>query len=568
MTIRPPYEFPFDPPSPNGEMMIAVADPIGSAPSPATFYLARRFNFSEGNYIIEIGADDAATLWIGTDQLNSRIIASPTLSVPAISPIYIPQGSYRLDVILQNLSPAASPCYFSMVIRQGENIIYASSAEGWLLDESPIADDDLPPPEDYRFKLPMFTLLPNWRGGITELLSWTTDIMDSETDAEQRRSVRRNARRSFRADFLRQYQYRDRLDTFFVGIGSAEFMMPLWHEAVKLVDGLDMAGLGITFPDGELKFREFREGDLVFVNSNDPDNYDILQVGEMEENRFSWAFPPPRSWPPGTRIYPMRTARILVQPPRMSNITDTVSTTQVQFDLSEPYTIAASWGDNVGGQPYFRFHPDRRQTIEVGYDRRSYTLDNNSGVPIVTDHGRYTGTMVQTKLRLFGRADAFAFRQFLQAARGRAKHFFAPTFMQDVVLKTYIEADSSEIWIMPQGFTAYMLRPQPIRLMLAFIFRNNAQTLYRTIINTRETYKTNPGTGLPTNPLQVNGEILTLDNPMPEVRAEDLHRISFIVETRFDQDQFELFHPTNQQEVVDASLVLRMAKNPRTGNPT
>lgn len=552
-----------EPPGADGQKLVSVADPIGTAPGNATYYLARRFDFAQGDYTFEFTADDALTLWLGTSQLNSRMIGSVGISEVGRSFQNVPQGSYRLDVILQNLPADPTPCVFTLVIKLGNEVVYASAKEGWLLDDVPISDDDLPPPADYRLSLPVFSVLPNWKNGVLERLAWQTDVMESETDAEQRRSVRRNARRTFDASFLRQRHQRDRLDTFFVGLGPAEFMLPLWHEAVKLIDGLDMEGAGVFFADGQFVMREFRKGDLVFVNGGDPDDYDILQVGDTEQNRFSWASPPPRSWPPGTRIYPMRVARMGDQVPTMQNVTDTVSTATARFECVEPYTVEPSWGGNLGGQPLFRFIPDRAQTIDVSYNRRNYTLDNDSGVPITLDHGKYTATQLQMRLSLFGRADAYAFRQFLQAARGMARHFFMATHMQDVEPLGDIPAGSIDLLIRNQGFWQYMLRPQPIRVQLAFILRSGAQTLYRTITNVTPVYRTDPDGSLAT-PLVVVSELLTLDSELPQLALDDLRRVSFVAETRFAQDTFELLHATNSQAHVSTSLVFRQAMNPRT----
>jgi hypothetical protein len=569
MALSTPYEFDQDPVThPLGEKIVSVADPLNSAPGATTYYLARRFEFTEGNYRITVTADDAATVWIGTTQLNSRIVASPTLAIPGEAFLYIPLGAYRLDVILQNLSAPPSPCYFTMIIAdEAGKVVYTSAAEGWLMDEVAISDDDLPLAEDYRLLLPVWSMLPNWKNGITERLSWLTDVLSSETDAEQRRSVRRNARRSFECSFMRERAQRDRLDNFFVGVGPSTFMWPMFHEQVKMNEGIDMEASGVTFPDGDFQLREFREGDLVFVNAGDPDDYDILKVGDVEANRFSWAFPPPRAWPAGTRIFPMRETRINTQAPKMSNVTATLGVAQVLFDMVEPYEITASWGANVGGEPLFRFVPDRAKQLDVEYDRRSYVLDNQSGAQAVVDHGRFTTAIMQFNIRLFGRGTAYLFRQFLQAARGRSVHFYCPTFMQDIEPLGDIIGGVDELVIKPQGFYSSMLRPQPIRIRLAFQFRDGSQTLYRVIENVAPVYLTNEN-GEAHNPLRVVAEALILDEPLPAIELVDLKRISFLCESRFEQDQFEIHHPTNGQEVIDVALVMRQATNQRNGPPT
>jgi hypothetical protein len=399
--------------------------------------------------------------------------------------------------------------------------------------------------------MPVWSLLPNWKDGIVERLSWQTDVLASETDAEQRRSVRRNARRSFEASFLRQNAQAQRMDAFFSGVGPASFLLPLWHEQVKMLDGIDMEASGVTL--SQIHLREFRTGDIVFVNNGDPDQYDLLEVGDVQDTRFSWASPPPRAWPPGTRIYPMREARIVTQNPKMSRVTDTVSTAQVLFDLVEPYQVAESFGAPGNGQPYFAWRVDRANTIDVEFSRKNYVLDNSSGAVVVTDHGRYTTTTMQANIRLYGRSDAFALRQFLQAARGMAKHFYAPTFMQDIEPLDDI-AGGVELEIRSQGFARSMLRPQPNRRQLAFQFRNGSSTIYRTIIDAFENR----------HGLTLESETLVLDSALPAMKLSDLKRISFVCETRFDQDQFEIHHPTNGQAVIDVAVTLRQATNQRT----
>lgn len=554
MALRTPYEFDLDPETnPLGEKQVSVADPIESAGGAHTYYLSRRFTFAEGDYTFLIGADDAATVWIGTTQLNTRIFATPTLSVPAEVGIHIPAGQYRIDVILTNLPAGPNPCYFQMVIKQGDQIIYASAKEGWMLDDIAISDEDLPPGTDPRLSMPIWTVLPNWETGIVERLAWHTDILDSETDAEQRRSVRRNARRSFEASFLRQRHQAQRMDAFFTGVGPAPFLVPLWHEQVKMLDGISLSAAGVNFADGELRLREFRKGDLIFVNNGDPDNYDLLEVGDIEQDRFSWASPPSRTWPVGTRIYPMRVARMVQSAPKVSHITDGVSRAQVLFDMVEPYMIAASWGAQQNGEPLFAFDVDRANPIDVQYDRKNYIIDNTAGRIAVTDHGRYTAMLVNAKVRLFGRSAAFRFRQFLQAARGRARHFYAPTFMRDIEPVADVLANTTQLAIKPQGFRRSMIRPQPTRSMLAFEFRDSTPTIYAEVKNVEEVYQDRA----------LVAEVLELENPLPAITLAELKRISFVCETRFEQDQFEIHHPTNGHAMIEVSLVLRQATNQR-----
>ena len=92
-----------------------------------------------------------------------------------------------------------------------------------------------------------------------------------------------------------------------------------------MTQGVTTDASGVSFEGVDsTAVREFRQGDLVFVNNGNPQDYDILEVGTVYPNRFDWKEPPHRAWPGGTRIYPMRRARI-IEPPQLSNVTDNVA---------------------------------------------------------------------------------------------------------------------------------------------------------------------------------------------------------------------------------------------------
>lgn len=530
------------------------------------FYLSRRIHFKEGDYEFKAYADDSITVWLGDTALTTRLILAAALETGvATVNLHIPEGTYRLDVLLVNLPQQPSPSYFALTIAEGGEPVYVSAKEGWLLDDAPINDDDLPPLEDPRLSLPVFSVLPNWGNGITERLSWLTDVMDSESNSEQRRSIRRHPRRSFEASFLRKGTQRMRIDTFLVGVGMTSFLVPIWHEQVPIIDGLSIDAGGVTFENNDTRLREFNEGDLVFVNNGDPDDYDILKVGTVEVGRFNWSEAPKRVWPPGVRIFPLRIARLLDNA-KMDSVTDRVGVSQLRFELSDPDVRIESWGDTINGEPIFKLKIDRRDALQVTYSRRAYVLDNSSGKIAVTDTGRYSTTNMQTRAVLFNRENAYAFRQFLAAARGRARHFFCPSFTHDIEPQNDIAENTINLLIEPMGYWQYMARPQPIRLTMGIMMVDESPTVYRRIETIAPVYKLDAD-GVVAVPPQIIGEIMTLDESLPEIFLYEIDRISFVSETRFDQDTFELHHVVNGQRAVELSLTFRQAQNPRKGIP-
>lgn len=561
---RTPFEFDFEGAGipalaaefPEGTKVLSVADPIDGGAGDTDFYFSRRLNCPAGNYSIKLVVDDSATVWAGPSMLSTRMVASGSIGPATSTDFYLPAGICRFDLIVHN---GSGPCYIAFSLLRNGEPFYTTEAPGWVVATAPISDEDVPLTEDPRLSLPVFSVLPNWKDGIVERLSWLTDVMTSETGAEQRRAVRRHPRRSLEASFLRQRAQRARLDMFFVGVGEYECLVPLWHEQVKMLDGITAGASGVAFSTNSTHMREFRTGDLVLVNDGNPDDYMLLEVGEVEPSRFGWKESPGRSWPIGTRIYPLREARIR-DAPQLSSHTESVGSVQVRFELSKPDARVPSWG-NTGGNPTFGFRPSRKQSLTLSYSRKSFELDNSAGQVQVTDPGDAGAVMTRFGLTLFGRSATYAFRQFIAAARGRACHFYCPTFQADLEALEDIDGLTPTLQVRNVGLSQYMSRPQPVRLMIALQYRDgDVDTIYRTITQAAPLV-------LGEQAMHAAAEILYLNEALPPTRLSEIKRISFVSESRFEQDTFELHHVTNGSKAVEASVVIRQNYNTRVGAP-
>lgn len=484
MAISPVHEFPVGGLAEHfldGEHLLAVASPYTSTPK-GTYYLSRRMRFAGGVYQIKAYVDDAATWWVGASLTSQRMVWSNVIGQVEEGEIYIAPGVQRLDIILQNLPVAPTPCYVIFSLWQDGQLVYASRAEHWRWDTVPIPDEDLPQIEDPRLAMPVWVLLPNWRNGVLERLEWLTDVLESETGAEQRRALRANPRRSIEADFLREGPMRSRLDLFFNGIGQQEILVPLWHEAVKMVQGIRIGATGVSFSAPTTSMREFRTGDLVFVNNGDPNDYDILEVAEVEPARFGWRKRPVRNWPAGTRIYPLRKARIM-DGPQLSNVSAAVGTTSVRFELSEPDIRTPAWGRYFEDIPVFTFKPNRRTPIQLEYSRNSYVLDNNTSAIRVTDLSGESKIGMRMAFTIFQRPNVAAFRSMLAAARGRAASFYLPSFTRDILPRKPIIPSDGYIESHPVGFHAAMARPHPTRWKIMIEPADGGEPLFREVTN-------------------------------------------------------------------------------------
>lgn len=402
---------------------------------------------------------------------------------------------------------------------------------------------------DPRRALPVFSFLPNWAGGITERLMWLTDVLSSETAAEQRRSVRRYPRRTFEASFLRTNAGRSRLDMFFIGVGMGEFLAPLWHEQFYLPTHDPLLATGeVQFPAGSLHMREFRLNDLVIVLDRDPSDFDVMTVIALDlvTDRITLeGAGATKTWPTGTRIIPLRKVH-LTDPPQMIAPVDRVATTQLRISLLEPEKFPdANWNFDA---PLWQRRPDRSTTVDLDYARTFFELDYQSGVVTRADPGNRAQVGTKIGIKLFGRDRVYRFRQFLGAARGMAVRFYMPTFLRDVLPLGDIEGLTFQAEDV--GLSSYLAGPQPARLLIAVVFADGRPQVYREIDTVASVTS-----GL--SPFRVIAEEITLTEPMPPIALHEIERIMFVQPARFDQDGFEMRHHSDDSAAVSTSFVAR-----------
>jgi hypothetical protein len=408
--------------------------------------------------------------------------------------------------------------------------------------------EDVPP--DPRRALPVFATLPNWDAGIIETLTWLTDVLVSETQVEQRRALRRYPRRTFEQGFTRTNGRRSRIDLFLTGVGQNDCMVPLFHEQFKLGEPTD--DLSVLFPAGTLKYREFRENDLVLVTNGDPADFDVLSVQTLNVATDTMTLvpkAPTKPWPAGTRLIPLRRAKILDMP-TMNNVTNAVGQVQIKWTLQDAdANFLPDWWYCV---PLWKIKPDRASTVDMDYQRSTFLLDSQAGVVAVTDLANRAQTGIKIALSLFSRQQVYQLRGFMAAARGRQVRFYMPTFQNDIVPNGDI--DGLMFNAQPNGLAEYLVTPQSSRQMIAITFADGRPPVYRTIVDVTAIFSL-------VAPFRQTAERITLDVPLGPIAKNEINTISFVVPSRFDQDGFELQHVTAGSNRVTIPLITR-AVNP------
>lgn len=527
---------PLDPSFISGERTIGVSDPINAA-SNVTYNIARFLELPHGVYNIRWLAYGDSLLRVGKDA-SSLETAFQVLSGSIVeTQIYLEGGEIRFDIELQGQAGSTTGVIF--VIYNSTDVIYTSNAQGWQFDTTALPDAALTPGDDPRLQLPVWSVLPNWRDGITEFVEYLTDVSVSETGNTITRTLREAPRRYFEFDFMRHGVNRTRLDNMLLGIGKGELLLPLWHEQHRPIGGIAQGQTDILFSDDSLQQREFRADDLIIVTLGEPGNYELLTVQSIQSDRIVLAAGPQQSWPSGCRIAPMRVATIS-ESNNLSNITDRVATGRVRFKIEEREEGFGEFFGYCGS--VWRFPVDWSSTVDIGHERLSFTFDNMTALPFTVDPGQRATVLTRARSLIRGRSEMVRLRRFIQAARGRARRFWLPSFTMDIEPVSGIGGKTFSI--KKTGFPEYARTIQSARMFIAVLFADGSPTIYREVTSYGELSDT---------------DVVEVDWNLPEVPVSDIERIQFILPARFDQDRFEFKHLTDDSAVVQVGFTFRSA---------
>ncbi len=377
---------------------------------------------------------------------------------------------------------------------------------------------------------------PDWNAPITERLEWLTDVLSNPQGAEQRRALRISPRRSLDASILVEGNERALFDLALAGWGRRVWAVPVWYDAQELAADLAAGSMRINCTVALL---DFRTGSLALLRGETAFDSEAVEILAIDANGLQLKRATQQRWTAGTRLYPVRTARIASIDSK--RLTDKLNRAQLTFDLAEP----SDWSTALPaamyrGRPVFELRPDETEDLTLNYERLLQTLDNGSALPAVTDTAGKNFSVQQHRWLLAGRQERAAWRSLAYGLRGRAKSVWVPTHAWDLTLTK--PASGSLLTVERIGYARFGVKTQgrqDIRIEL-----HSGAVIYRRITAAAEDAST---------------ESLSLDTDLPGVISlADVYRISFMALCRATDDALELTHVTDSDGgIAKASITWR-----------
>lgn len=387
--------------------------------------------------------------------------------------------------------------------------------------------------------LPVWTIRPNWVEGITERLSWWTDVLEASDGSEQRTAMRLSPRRSFEMTFNPVGADRSYFELWLHRLGAREFMLPLFHDRAKLTS--NVAANAVSLP-ALTDFREFTVGGMALVLGDSPHDFTAVSITSVTPTAIGIAAPIGRAWPKGATVHPLRRSR-LSDETESAALTSTVGEASLEFELNQANDYGpGEWaGDLFEGLPVLRDKPNRAESIDLSFIRKAFALESPHGLRHLADDAGRAFTVQKLSYQLRGLQARSAFRSLLYRLNGRQRPLWVPTFNEDIVLARPAAATDTALHVRKIGY-AYT----------GGATSGRDRILIGGTIPARIT-----ATGAA---LAAAEERLNLSGPVGAILPQG-RSAAFLEASRLDQDAIEITH--HSDTVAECNLVFRAFKNTR-----
>lgn len=382
--------------------------------------------------------------------------------------------------------------------------------------------------------LRIWPVTPDWSNGLSEVLSFGTDILTaSATAVTQHRSYRVGPRRGFAFDVLSGAQERRVADMLIAGHRGV-WQLPIWPDVQWLTAPL---ASGVTEIPCVTAGFDFAIGGLVLLYTS-VNRWEVAQVDAIASDHLALVDATAQGFGPGSRLYPLRRARL--QPgaeERLSN--DDVGRRRFVFDIAEP----CDWPALVGPPSYLTHpvldvRPDESQDPSASYNRLLQVVDDGIGMPLSYDLANQALRAQRSSWVLFGRPQHTWFRSLLYTLDGRRVPLWLPSFTSDLKPAAAIAGGSTSLSVEWAGYTLFGKAQQnrkDVRIELT-----DGSVLYRRITDAVEAGAT---------------ETLTLSASLDggSIALERIRAVSFMALSTLASDEVELEHVTDADGTAKAT---------------
>ncbi|MDR3444696.1 hypothetical protein [Dyella sp.] len=384
---------------------------------------------------------------------------------------------------------------------------------------------------------------PDWSQGVTETLTWLTDVMQSSgTAMQQTRALLAAPRRTYTIQTLDGGDARRIIDAIAFNLGTHGFLFPIYPD-VQWLSGPLTAAINVI-PCATAGY-DFVVGGKVALWL-DEQHWELATVAAIGPNTLTLTALTANAWPVGTRLYPLRAAR-LQDMPEATQSGAAVSSLKVNVLIDEPCDWPAAWPSAAAyrGVPVLEWRGDESDNPTVQYARQGSTVDVDTATIYYFDLPNLPFRLQVQNFILYGRDQHTAFRSLLYALAGRAGQMWVPSWLDDLRLTAAIAGNAVQLQVAPcyySLFGAQQTNRRDIRIELY-----DGTVFYRRITGSAQL---------------VNGEMLQIDTALGQgVTPDQVRQINWLSMCQLAGDSVTNTHVTDADGVATCSLQWQAVQN-------
>ncbi|PZQ28084.1 MAG: hypothetical protein DI562_12015 [Stenotrophomonas acidaminiphila] len=367
---------------------------------------------------------------------------------------------------------------------------------------------------------------PDWSIGVRESLSWLTDVLRSNrTGYTQHRRLRLSPRRAFTFDVIADAQSRRVAAALLFDRGVKEWALPIWPD-VQRTDAAIASGATIV-PCRTSGF-DFAVGGQAMLWRG-VNQFEVAIIAAIAGDHLELQAPLASSWARGTRLYPVRAARV-VDGSEEQAWTDDAGKRSVSFQLTGP----SDWPGVLPlvlyrGFPVLDHRSDEGTDPTSSVTRQIEFVDEGTSLVSAFDLAGRAFRTGSHRWLANGRGEQAVLRSLLYGLAGRSSPLWVPSGAADLKLAQPIAAASPTIVVEWAGYALFG-RQQQGRRDIRIELKNG------TAYHRRITVSSQAGAN----------EVLTLDSALgASVSLAQIRRISFMSLSTLASDDVEIEHMTD-----------------------
>lgn len=348
--------------------------------------------------------------------------------------------------------------------------------------------------------------------------SYLTEVIESWNGAEQRISLRDQPRLSatYQYGLADSDQY---LFSNLVGNFSGQYLVPIWPMQSELAEPVSRFDSKAVVTDLNAWVVP---GCRVMLS--DADTWEICLVASVAGAEVTFSDLVKKNYRSGARLVPVSQAWINEDVSSTAHGMD-VEITSASFDFDEVELLRPEPVDDFAifnRKRVLDIRPDRSKDCTIQYKRLRETLDPAIGRRYIYDRVQGAVKYLQFSWRFFDQLARKRFDDFAELERGAQGEFYVESPLVAMLLAKDIEAPTLEITVAQANYKNF-LKSNTFAPAVALKLYNGT-VLYRNVESVIQG--------------QDNTEVVTLQEPVNNIRMEDVEYIAPLFLGRFESDEF------------------------------